>query len=110
MIIKKCEELVELEAGKAIWHIVTEGASETEPAGEIEVKTIYADGSVWEDTSVVDEAKVYSKYVLTTDDSGDTPVTEWVLADPLTITENGEVSVDGIKTVIVDVDDGGSEL
>lgn len=105
MIIKKCEELIELEAGKAIWRIVTEGAFETEPAGEIEVKTIYADGSVWEDTSVVDEAKVYSKYVLTTDDSGDTPVTEWVLADPLTITEDGTYSVKGLHNVIVDVEE-----
>jgi hypothetical protein len=105
MIIKKCEELVELEAGKAIWHIVTEGAFETEPAGEIEVKTIYADGSVWEDTSIPDDVKVFTKYVLATDDSGDTPVTEWVMTDPLTITEDGVYSVKGLHNVIVDVEE-----
>lgn len=103
MIIKKCEELIELEAGKAIWHIVTEGALETDPAGTITIKDIYADGSVWEDNSVAENAKVYTKYVLATDDSGDTPVRAWATADPLTIDEEGTYSVAGLHSVIVDI-------
>ena len=104
MVIKNLAQGIEIEAGKCIYNVVSEGGQGGENFPPIQSN--FALGSTWTDTSISEGEPWTVKWELKEVDSEPA----WVLADPLTLTEDEKLyDVSGVNHVYVEIaeDEGG---
>lgn len=101
MVIKNLTQGVEVEAGKCIYHVTSEGGQALE-SGFPPVQTNFAKGSTWTDTTVTEGSPLTVRYIL-----GEVEETlTWVVADPMTLTEDKKLyDVSGINHVYVEIEE-----